>query len=149
MLELSATAYAWMKALHIIFAIAWLAGLFYLPRLYVYHTQVAAGSEASETFKVMERKLLGMIMHPAMVATLLFGGVMMLEMGADAWSEGWLLLKLACMAGLVAVHVLLARWQGDFAEDRNVHSERFYRIVNEAPTVLMIAIVILAVFRPA
>jgi len=142
------SGYLWIKALHVISVIAWMAGLLYLPRLFVYHTQKEPRSDASETFKIMERRLSRAIMNPAMVASFLFGGLLLWDLGADALSMGWLHAKLACVAGLVAMHGLMARWRREFAEDRNRHSERFYRLMNEVPTVLMIAIVILAVVKP-
>ncbi len=148
MFDLSGEAYLWFKALHIIAAISWMAGLFYLPRLFIYHCKAEPGSESSETFKVMERRLLRAIMYPAMVATLLGGGVMILEMWSGGWLDGWLMSKLACVLGLVVMNFLLARWRLDFAADNNRHSEKFYRIINEVPTVFMIGIVILGVMRP-
>ncbi|MGF1641685.1 MAG: protoporphyrinogen oxidase HemJ [Rhodospirillales bacterium] len=140
--------YPWLKALHIISVIAWMAGLLYLPRLFVYHTRQLPGSEASETFKIMERRLLLAIMNPAMGASFLFGFWLMWELGQAALTMGWLHAKLLCLLGLAGLHGLMARWRRDFAEDRNRHSERFYRVVNEAPTVLMIGVVILAVVKP-
>jgi putative membrane protein len=142
------SGYLWIKALHVISVIAWMAGLLYLPRLFVYHTQKEPGSDASETFKIMERRLLRAIMNPAMVASFVFGGLLLWDLGADALTMGWLHAKLACLAGLVVMHGLMARWRKEFAEDRNRHSERFYRVMNEVPTLLMIAIVILAVVKP-
>lgn len=142
------SGYLWIQALHVISVIAWMAGLLYLPRLFVYHTQKERGSDASETFKIMERRLLRAIMNPAMVASFVFGGILLWDFGADALTMGWLHAKLACVAGLVVMHGLMARWRREFAEDRNRHSERFYRAMNEVPTVLMIAIVILAVVKP-
>jgi protoporphyrinogen IX oxidase len=142
------SGYLWIKALHVISVISWMAGLLYLPRLFVYHTQKEPGSDASETFKIMERRLLRAIMNPAMVASFVSGGILLWDFGTDALSMGWLHAKLACVAGLVAMHGLMARWRREFAEDRNRHSERFYRMMNEVPTVLMIAIVILAVVKP-
>ena len=142
------SGYLWIKALHVISVIAWMAGLLYLPRLFVYHTLQRVGSEASETFKVMERRLLRAIMNPAMVASFVFGGWLIWDLGTDVFAMGWLHAKLACLAGLVVLHGLMAKWRRDFAEDRNRHSERFYRVMNEVPTVLMIAIVILAVGKP-
>jgi putative membrane protein len=139
-------AYLWLRAFHVISFVAWMAGLFYLPRLYVYHTQKAAGSDAAETFVVMERKLLRIIMNPAMIATLITGGLLIWV--TDAWLAGWLHAKLLLVAFLLAFHMALARWRRQFAEGRNMHSERFYRIANEAPTVLLIGIVILAVLKP-
>ncbi len=146
MLDLSGDAYMWLKALHLISVIAWMAGLLYLPRLFVYHTQVHPRSQASELFKIMERRLLRAIMHPSLVASWLFGGILLLEIG-DLEST-WLWIKVACAFGLLAVHLALAKWRMDFAEDRNEHSEKFYRVINEVPTVLMIAIVVFAVIKP-
>jgi putative membrane protein len=138
--------YLWLKALHIIAVIAWMAGMLYLPRLFVYHAGVAPDSEQSKTFKVMERRLLKAIINPAMIATWLFGIALMLQGG---WlAAGWLHVKLALVLLMSAAHGLFAHWVKDFAADRNRHSQRFYRIVNEIPTVLMIAIVILAAVKP-
>jgi protoporphyrinogen IX oxidase len=140
--------YLWLLALHIISIIAWMAGLLYLPRLYVYHCQQAPGSTASETFKVMERRLLRFIMNPAMIASFLFGALLIWQRGAAAWSMGWLHAKLTLVVLLAVVHGMMARWRRGFAEDRNHHSERFYRVMNEVPTVLMVAIVILVTVKP-
>ena len=148
MIELSDTAYLWIKALHIISVIAWMAGLFYLPRLFVYHTGSARGSALSETFKVMERRLLWAIMHPSMIASLVTGGLLLANFESDDWGAGWLHGKLAGMVGLLVVHGFMASWRRAFAEDRNTLSEKFYRFANEIPTVLMIAIVVMAVVRP-
>ena len=142
------TLYVWLKAFHIISVIAWMAGLLYLPRLFVYHAGVAPGSEVSETFKVMERRLLRGIMNPAMIATFVFGGLLAGTTGAVDWMEGWIYAKLVLVAALAAMHYLMARWRRDFAADRNQHPARFYRIVNEVPTLLMIVIVIMAVTKP-
>jgi putative membrane protein len=142
------SGYLWIKALHVISVISWMAGLLYLPRLFVYHTQQTGGSDASETFKIMERRLLRAIMNPAMVASFVFGGILMWDLGADVLSMGWFHAKLACLVALVGIHGMMAKWRREFAEDRNRHSERFYRVINEVPTVLMIAIVILAVVKP-
>ena len=147
MLDLSGDAFLWLKALHIIAVMAWMAGLLYLPRLFVYHTRAAPGSDTSETFKVMERRLLRAIMNPAMIAAFVLGGVLLADMGG-AWAQGWVLVKLLCVAGLVAMHGLMGRWRKDFEADRNRRRETFYRVANEVPTVLMIAIVILAVVKP-
>ena len=141
-----AALYPWIKAFHVIAVIAWMAGMLYLPRLFVYHCRAEKGSVQSETFKVMERRLLGAIVTPALIATWLLG----LTLGwMGGWFDsGWLQAKLALVVALTAVHGLLARWVKAFAADRNRHSEKFYRIVNEVPTILMIAIVILAVVKP-
>ncbi len=148
MFELSADAYLWVTALHVISAISWMAGLLYLPRLFVYHTQVETGSEASETFKIMERRLLKAIMNPAAIVSVLLGVLLVVNMGTEALDQGWLQWKLLCTLGLLALHGFMIRWQLDFAEDRNSRSEKFYRFMNEGPTVLMIAIVILVIVKP-
>ena len=148
MLELSGTAYMWIKALHIISVIAWMAGLLYLPRLYVYHSQSTPGSEQSETFKVMERRLLRAINNPAMVASFVTGGILLWDLGAGVWQDGWLHVKLTALVGLTAIHGAMAAWRKAFAEDRNKRSHVFYRTMNEVPTVLMIVIVIVVVVKP-
>ena len=138
--------YLWLKALHIIAVIAWMAGMLYLPRLFVYHCAADPGSMQSETFKVMERRLLKAIINPAMIATWLLGAWL-------AWSGGWLaapwfLAKLALVLVLSGVHGHLAAMVKQFAADRNLHSQKYYRIINEIPTVLMIFIVLLATVKP-
>jgi protoporphyrinogen IX oxidase len=138
--------YLWIKAAHIVSLIAWMAALLYLPRLFVYHAEAAPGSEMSETFKVMERRLLRLIGNPAMVATWVFW--LWLMFGYVGWTHGWLHAKLALVAMLTIYHHYLARWRKDFAEDRNTRDARFYRIANEVPTALMIGIIILAVIKP-
>ena len=139
---------AYIKALHIIAIIAWMAGLLYLPRLFVYHAMSKVGSEQSETFKVMERRLLRYITTPAMVASWVFG-LMLVFSGVIDWAQdGWFHAKLILVLALSAYHGLLAVWAKDFALDQNTRSARFYRIANEIPTILMIFIVILAVVRP-
>jgi putative membrane protein len=138
--------YLWLKALHIIAVISWMAGLLYLPRLFVYHAAAAAGSEQSETFKTMERRLLRFIMTPAMIATWLFGLALMFTGG---WlAAGWLHVKLVLVLLMTLVHGLMSHWQADFQHDRNRRTQKFFRIANEIPTLLMIAIVILAVVKP-
>ncbi|MDH5749380.1 MAG: protoporphyrinogen oxidase HemJ [Rhodospirillales bacterium] len=148
MLELSATTYLWIRAGHIISVMAWMAGMLYLPRLFVYHVSAEPGSDKSETFKVMERRLLRAIINPAMIASFLFGGILLAELSPGIWSDGWIYAKLACILGMVTVHGMMAGWRKAFAEDRNVHSEKYYRVANEVPTVLMIGVVIFAVVRP-
>jgi putative membrane protein len=139
---------AYIKAFHIIAIIAWMAGLLYLPRLFVYHAQSKMGSEQSETFKVMERRLLRYITTPAMLASWVLGLALAFS-GVIDWSkDGWFHAKLFLVLLLSAYHGLLAKWTKDFALDRNTHSARFYRIANEVPTLLMILIVILVVVRP-
>ena len=140
--------YFWVKAFHIISIIAWMAGLLYLPRLFVYHAGVAANSDTSQTFKVMERRLLRAIMTPAMIATYVFGILLAMTPGVVDWHERWFIAKLCLVAALTVIHFMLAAWRRDFAADRNRRSPRFYRIVNEVPTLLMIVIVILVAVRP-
>ena len=146
--ELLLSLYPWIKALHIISIIAWMAGLLYLPRLYVYHCNAPAGSPQSETFKIMEQRLLRGIMNPAMAAAFIFGILLLLTPGVVDWAAAWIYLKLVLVMGLSHYHHLLARWRRDFAADRNSRPARFYRFANEVPTALMILIVILIVVRP-
>ncbi len=143
-----AALYPWIKALHIVSIVAWMAGLLYLPRLFVYHADVRPGSDASETFKVMERRLLRGIMNPAMIATYLFGILLAATPGVVDWARGWIYIKLAAVAALTLLHHRLARWRKDFAADANRHPARLYRIVNEIPTVLLILIVVMVVVKP-
>ena len=138
----------WEKAAHLISVIAWMAGLFYLPRLYVYHCKAAVGSEQSEVFKVMERRLLNAITTPAMTATVLFGMLMVLTPGAVDWHAGWWWVKLAGVVLMLGFHVACARWRRDFQADRNARPQRFYRMANEIPTVLMLVIVVMAIVQP-
>lgn len=140
--------YLWLKAVHVIAVIAWMAAVLYLPRLFVYHCQAASGSQASEMLKLMERRLLRVIATPAMVASFVFGVLLLLEPGVVNWSEGWLHAKLLLVLGLAVFHGMMARWRRDFAADRNRRSRRFYRLANEVPTVLIIVIVILVVVKP-
>jgi putative membrane protein len=139
---------AYIKAFHIIAIIAWMAGLLYLPRLFVYHAQSKRGSEQSETFKVMERRLLKFITTPAMLASWLLGLALAFSGLIDWAADGWFYAKLALVILLSAFHGMLAKWTKDFALDRNTRSARFYRMANEVPTILMIFIVILVVVRP-
>ena len=139
-------SYLWLKAFHVVAVIAWMAGLLYLPRLFVYHCDAPAGSPQSETFKVMERRLLKAIMNPAMIATWALGLILAYQGG---WFRaGWLHGKLALVLGLSAAHGFLAGRVRRFAEDRNERPARFYRILNEVPTLLMIGIVILVIVKP-
>ena len=140
--------YPWLKAFHIIGLIAWMAGLFYLPRLFVYHTMVTPGSAESERMKVMERRLYRQIMVPAMLVTWLFGILLILTPGMIHWSDGWWLVKLLAVILLTGFHHATVPWRRGFLEDRNRHSERFYRVANEVPTVLMIVIVIMVMVKP-
>jgi putative membrane protein len=146
--DLLAALYPWTKAVHLVAVISWMAGLLYLPRLFVYHCDAPAGSVQSETFKVMERRLLRGIMNPAMVATFVLGGLLLATPGVVDWSAGWIHLKLVLVAGLTVAHHLMGAWRKDFLADRNRRPARFYRLVNEVPTLLMIAIVILVIVKP-
>jgi protoporphyrinogen IX oxidase len=141
-------AYAWIKSIHIISMVAWMAGLLYLPRLYVYHAMAPVGSDRSAIFKVMERRLLRGIMNPAMVATWFFGLALAGTPGIVDWRMGWIWAKLALVAGLTVFHGLLVRWQSAFSADHNMHSTRFFRGVDELPTVALIGIVLLVVVKP-
>jgi len=138
--------YLWLKAFHVIAAIAWMAGMLYLPRLFVYHCEAEAGSRQSETFKVMERRLLRAIINPAMVVTWVLGLWLAFEGGFI--KAGWLHGKLLLVLILSGIHGFLSRAVGDFAADRNVRSQKFYRIINEIPAVLMVGIVILVIVKP-
>ena len=138
--------YEILKALHIVSVIAWMAGLLYLPRLFVYHAEAETGSAQSETFKVMERRLLRGIMNPAMWAVWIFGFLLVWQ--GDWWQAGWWHAKMALVIGLTVVHHLYARWRKDFDADRNARPARFYRMWNEVPTLLMIVIGFLVVLKP-
>jgi len=140
--------YPWIKALHIIAVIAWMAGLLYLPRLFVYHADAVPGSQMSETFKIMERRLLRAIMDPAMTAVFIFGGLLVVIDSPGIWQQGWWHVKMLLLVIMIVLHILFGRWHKAFAEDRNSHPARFFRMMNEAPTLVMIAIVVLAVAKP-
>jgi putative membrane protein len=141
-----AVLYLWLKAFHIVAVIAWMAAMLYLPRLFVYHAAVAVGSPQSETFKVMERRLLKAIMNPAMIATWVLG--LALAFLGGWWDSGWLHGKLALVLALSGVHGMLVGQVRRFAEDRNARTQRYFRVLNEVPTLLMIGIVILVVVKP-
>jgi len=138
--------YLWMKAAHVIAIIAWMAGMLYLPRLFVYHCEAQIGSPQSETFKVMERRLLHVIINPAMGAAWALG--LWLAWSGSFFASGWLHAKLTLVLVLSGLHGLLSRCVRDFAADRNRHSQKFYRIINEIPALLMIGIVILVIVKP-
>ena len=139
--------YLWVKAVHVIAIIAWMAGMLYLPRLFVYHAATAVGSAISETFKVMERRLLRAITTPAMIVSLISGAWLIL-MAPEYLSEGWLHAKIALVIIMVAAHGLLARHRRLFADDQNRQSPRYFRILNEVPTILLIGIIIFVIVRP-
>ena len=145
----SASLYLLTKSAHVIAIIAWMAGLLYLPRLFVYHVDAERGSKQSETFKVMERRLLRAITNPAMIASWVLGLVLVFFFeSVDIWSEGWFHVKLTLVIGLTIYHMALARWRRAFERDANTHSSAFFRVMNEVPTILMIGIVVMAVMRP-
>jgi putative membrane protein len=143
-----ASLYLWVKALHVAAVIAWMAGLFYLPRLYVYHCGMVRGSAESERFKVMERRLLKQIMNPAMITTWCAGLVLVLTPGVVDWSAGWWHIKLASVLLMTGAHGAMSKWRREFLEDRNTRSHRFYRFANEIPTVLMLIIVVMVIVKP-
>ena len=138
--------YEWIKALHIISVIAWMAGMLYLPRLFVYHADAPKGSDRSEMLKVMERRLLRGIINPAMVASFVFG-LSAVWLG-QWWSHPWFMAKFVFVVLLTAVHGFLARWRKEFERDANTRAARFYRMINEVPTLFMVVIVILVVVKP-
>jgi len=143
-----ASFYPWTKALHVISMVAWMAGMFYLPRLFVYHCDVQPGSTESQRFKVMEYRLLKQIINPAMVATWTFGTMLVLTPGIVDWSARWWLVKLGAVLLMSGYHGALSKWQRAFQNDRNIKSHRYYRIANEVPTLLLAAIVIMVIVRP-
>lgn len=138
--------YLILKALHLIAVISWMAGMLYLPRLFVYHAGVTPGSEASEMLKIMERRLLRIIINPAMIVTFLLGLTLASE--ADAWTQGWFHAKLTLVLALTGLHHMLARHVKHFRDDKNTKTARYFRLLNEIPTILMIGIVFLAVLKP-
>ena len=149
MMETLSGYFLWLKTLHLISVMAWMAGLLYLPRLFVYHCDAKPGSELSETLKVMERRLIRAIMNPAMIASWIFG-VSMLFAGSEGQSlELWMIIKLVCALAMTGTHMKLAGWRKEFEVDKNQYSHRFYRIINEVPTVLLIIIIAMAVMKPA
>lgn len=140
--------YPWIKALHVMAVIAWMAGMFYLPRLYVYHCETVRGSVESERFKVMERRLLKQIINPAMIVAWICGMCLATTPGVVDWGSGWWWVKLAAVLLMSGFHGALSKWRRMFLEDRNTRPQRFYRIANEVPTVLMAVIVIMVIVRP-
>jgi putative membrane protein len=143
-----AAAYPWVKALHIIAVIAWMAGLLYLPRLFVYHADSPRGSNRAAMLEIMERRLLRAIMLPAAVTTYGFGMALAATPGVIDWHRGWIWAKLGLVVLLTLFHFLLAHWRRDLTQGRFTHSPKFYRIMNELPTLAMIAIVLLVVVKP-
>lgn len=146
--EFLVAASPWIKSLHVIAVISWMAGMLYLPRLFVYHCDAEPGSDKSETFKVMERRLLRAIMNPAMIATYIFGGLMLGTPGIVDWGSGWIWVKLAAVAGMTVAHHVFAKWFKAFAADANTRPAKVYRFANEAPALLMVVIVVMIIARP-
>ena len=140
--------YPWIKAAHVISMVAWMAGMFYLPRLFVYHCDVARGTAESERFKLMERRLRKQIINPAMIATFTFGVLLILTPGVIDWAAGWWHVKLLGIALMTWVHHVMVRRRRDFLHDRNTRPARYYRIINEVPTVLLMIIVVMVIVRP-
>jgi len=141
-------AYPWIKAFHIVAIVAWMAGLLYLPRLFVYHAEAPVGSVQAQTFAVMERRLLRGIMSPALTLTIGLGALLAATPGLVDWHRGWIWAKLVLVAGLAVFHHLLAGWRREFAAGSIPHSARFFRGVNEIPAVVLIAVVVLVVVKP-
>lgn len=148
MLNILIEWYLWIKAIHIISVISWMAGLLYLPRLFVYHCKEEFGSKQDKTFQVMEGKLLRVIMNPAMTVTLVFGLLLAFVPGVFSHEEAWFSVKLLLVALMVVFHMALAKWRRRFSEGSNEKSEGFFRKANEIPTILMVSIIILVVVRP-
>jgi putative membrane protein len=139
--------YPWIKALHVVAVIAWMAGLLYLPRLFVYHATAPAGSPTSETFKTMEAKLMRIIMMPAAILTWLMG-LTLLALNPAVLQQGWIYVKLLFVIGLTGMHHAMVIWRRAFAEDRNKRSQRYFRMMNEVPTLALIVIVVMVIVRP-
>ena len=148
MIEFLLDHYLWIKALHIISVIAWMAGLLYLPRLFVYHCSAKIGSEFSEKLKIMERRLMVAIMEPARISSLVFGLLLLFSYSWEELFTLWMFIKLICVIGLFVIHDLFRKWQKNFETDTNIHHDKFFRILNEVPTLLMILIVIFVVVKP-
>ena len=142
-----AAYYLWIKAFHVFFVISWMAGMLYLPRLFVYHTQTTPGTPEYERFSIMERRLMRGIMLPSVVLALVFG-IAMLTIDPSLLQQGWLHVKLTGVVVLLVLHHLCMRWRRAFAEGRNQHSERFFRIANEIPALLLLVIVVMVIVRP-
>lgn len=148
MIEALAPLYLWTKSVHLMAVMAWMAGLFYLPRLYVYHSDIPTGGPESARFMTMERLLLRAIMNPAMIATWLLGIVLVLTPGVVSWTSGWWYVKLLSVLLMTGFHMHLARARRQFAEDKRLRNQRYWRMMNEVPTLLMIIIVIMVIVKP-
>jgi len=139
--------FMWYKALHVIFVMSWMAAMFYMPRLFVYHTKAEIGSEMDKTFQLMEHKLLKLIMTPSMILTYFFGIVIAYIYGFVALGV-WFHIKMTAVIGLTIFHGLLAKWRKDFINGNNKHSEKFYRLINEIPPILMVVAVVMVIVKP-
>lgn len=149
MIEFLSDWYNWIKAFHVIAVIAWMAGMLYLPRLYVYHADAEIGSELSEALKTMERRLLRIIMNPAMLVSYILGVFLLIVPGMVDFDQLWIWVKLCCaVVGLGVFHICLAKWRKKFELDKNNHPAGFYRKVNEVPTVFLIIVVVMVIVRP-
>ena len=149
MTDFLANVYPWTKSLHVISVIAWMAGLFYLPRLFVHHAEkVKVGSETDKLFQMMEMKLLSLIMNPAMISTWIFGLALVFTPGIVDWSDGWPWIKAGAVFGMTWFHEWLGQRRKEFVAGKNTRTGRTYRMVNELPTVFMIVIVIMVIARP-
>ncbi len=140
--------YPWTKAFHVISMVAWMAGMFYLPRLFVYHCEMQRGSAESERFKIMEHRLLKQIINPAMIATWSFGLLLVLTPGVIDWTAGWWWVKFIAVLLMSGFHGAMTKWKRLFMEDRNTKTHRYYRFANEVPTLLLMVIVIMVIVRP-
>jgi protoporphyrinogen IX oxidase len=140
--------YLWIKAFHIISVICWMAALFYLPRLFVYHSQTTVGSDMSSQFLIMEERLIRIIMNPAMILTYIFGILLLITPGIVNWHQGWIHVKLTMVLLLSGLHGLAIRWYKDFKNDSRNISHVYFRVANEIPVVIMVVIVIMVVVKP-
>ncbi len=148
MSEFLVGSYPWFKAIHIIAVMSWMAGLLYLPRLFVYHVEVELNSAEDHRFQVMERRLLRAIMNPAMVVSYIFGILLILTPGIVDWSSAWIWLKILAILVLTGCHHAMGKWRKDLAKGTNQKSQRYFRVANEVPTISMIIIVIMVVVKP-
>lgn len=140
--------YLWIKALHLIFVISWMAGMFYLPRLFVYHSEIPNNTEESNRFLLMEKRLLKIIINPAMILSFVFGLMLLLTPGIADWTSGWLHVKLTAVSILIFLHIMLVRWYKEFRSGERLRSANFYRIINEVPPIMMVIIVIMVIVKP-
>jgi putative membrane protein len=148
MSEFLVGSYPWFKAIHIIAVMSWMAGLLYLPRLFVYHVEVEFNSTEDRRFQIMERRLLRAIMNPAMLVSYIFGILLILTPGIVDWSSAWIWLKILAILVLTGCHHAMGKWRKDLAEGTNQKSQRYFRVANEVPTISMIIIVIMVVVKP-